>query len=139
MRLFLACLCLLAVTASACAGRTPLGPTVARADRFTLAPGAIASIQGTNVRIEFVAVVGDSRCPADALCIRLGEAIVHIRVYDGGLISAYELRIPDPAHESVTHRDLRIELVELQPYPFSSRRIEQSDYRATLITREEAR
>ena len=132
MRLFLACLCLLAATG--CAGRTPLAPTVARADRFTLAPGAIADIEGTGVRVEFVAVAGDSRCPADVVCIQLGEAVVHLRVYDG-MITAYELRTGNPDRGSVTHHGLRIELVEVQPYPFSNRRIRPSEYRVTLVTR----
>jgi hypothetical protein len=131
--LALFCLCLL--TATGCAQRAPLGPTVSRADRFTLAPGVIADISGTGLRVEFVAVVGDSRCPADVLCIQLGEAVLHLRVYDNGIISAYELRTGNPDRGFVVHRDLRIELVDLQPYPFSNRRIQQSDYRATLITR----
>jgi hypothetical protein len=38
--------------------------------------------------------------------------------------------------EPVTHDGLTISLVELQPYPFSSRTIEPGDYRATLrVTR----
>ena len=132
MRLFLACPCLLGATA--CAGKTPLGPTVARADRFTLAPGATADIEGTGVRVEFVAVAGDSRCPADVVCIQLGEAVVHLRVYDG-MITAYELRTGNPDRGSVMHHGLRIELVEVQPYPFSNRRIRPSEYRVTLVTR----
>jgi hypothetical protein len=122
------------LTATACAGKTPLGPTVRRADRFTLAPGAIAVVEGEGVRVEFVGVVGDSRCPADVVCVRLGEAIVHLRVYDAS-ITAYELRTGSADLGSVTHRDLRIELVDVQPYPFSSRRIAPADYRATLVTR----
>jgi hypothetical protein len=36
----------------------------------------------------------------------------------------------------VTHEDLTIALVELAPYPFSSRPIQPGDYRATLrVTR----
>ena len=36
----------------------------------------------------------------------------------------------------VTHEDLAIALVELTPYPFSSRPIQPGDYRATLrVTR----
>jgi hypothetical protein len=107
---------------------------VTRAARFTLAPGSIATVEDAGVRVEFVGVVGDSRCPADALCIQLGEAVVHLRVYDGA-ITAYELRTGHPDRGAVTHHALRIELVDLQPYPFSNRRIQPSDYRATLVTR----
>ena len=37
------------------------------------------------------------------------------------------------APRATTPPGFRIELAELQPYPFSSRTIEPGDYRATLI------
>jgi hypothetical protein len=132
MRRLVLLLCLLAVTACE---ESPLGPTVSRAERFALAPGEIAILQGTGIRVEFVTVLGDSRCPADVVCIQLGEAIVQLRVYDNGLVAAYEVRTGSPERASAQHRDLRIEMLDLQPYPFSSRRIQPSDYRATFITR----
>ena len=37
---------------------------------------------------------------------------------------------------SATHQDFRISLLELQPYPFSSRTIQPSEYRASVnVTR----
>ena len=133
MRRLVLLLCLLAVTA--CEESTPLGPTVSRAERFVLAPGETAVLQGTGIRVEFVTVLGDSRCPANVVCIQLGEASVQLRVYDNGLVTAYEIRTGSPERASAQHRDLRIEMLDLQPYPFSSRRIQPSDYRATFITR----
>jgi hypothetical protein len=60
---------------------------------------------------------------------------VHVRVLDAGNLSSYELHTGDSRRASVAHGSLRIELLELQPYPFSSRTIDPSDYRATLIVR----
>jgi hypothetical protein len=57
---------------------------------------------------------------------------VHIRVLDGGATSAYELHTGDSSRATVTPNQLRIALVELQPYPFSSRTIAPGEYRATL-------
>lgn len=85
------------------------------------------------MRLQFVAVTSDSRCPADAICIRAGEAIVHVRVFDSGNSGDYELQTGDSRRASVTHRDVRIGLLQVQPYPFSNRRIEPPDYRATLV------
>jgi len=82
--------------------------------------------------VQFVNVTGDSRCPADAVCIHGGDALVHIRVLDGGTSSPYELHTGDSSRASVTHKQARVALVELQPYPFSSRTISPGDYRATL-------
>ncbi len=130
MRPFLVVLCLLAVTA--CDEQNPVSPTVGMNERFTLAPGEVATVRDVDVNVQFVDVTGDSRCPADALCIQGGDALVHIRVLDGGATSAYELHTGDSSRATVTHNQLRIALVELQPYPFSSRTIAPGEYRATL-------
>jgi len=130
VRTFLGVLCLLAVTA--CDEQNPVGPTVGVNERFTLAPSEVATVRDVDVNVQFVDVTGDSRCPADALCIQGGDALVHIRVLDRGATSAYELHTGDSSRATVTHNQLRIALVELQPYPFSSRTIAPGEYRATL-------
>jgi hypothetical protein len=81
--------------------------------------------------VELVRVTGDSRCPADALCIQGGDALVHI-VVRSSQVSEYELHTGDAARASVQHGALRIALIDLQPYPFSSRTIRPDEYRATL-------
>lgn len=81
--------------------------------------------------MEFTGVSGDSRCPADAICIQGGDALVHVRV-STGLTRSYELHTGDSSRAAVTHGAFRIALVDLQPYPFSSRTIDPDDYRATM-------
>jgi hypothetical protein len=132
MRAFLLVFCLLAVTA--CDEKAPTGPTVPLNQQFTLAPGEAARIDGTPYAIRFVRVSGDSRCPADAICIQGGSALVHIQVFERGAAAEYELHTGDQRRGTISHRNLRIGLVELQPYPFSSRPIQPDDYRATLQT-----
>ena len=132
-RLFVSCglvLCLLFVTA--CDEASPVGPDVPLSQRFPLAQGESATIEGTSLRVQFLSVSGDSRCPADALCIQGGDAIVHVRVTDSGATD-YELHTGGPPHAVTTPSGFRIELAELHPYPFSSRTIQPGDYRATLI------
>jgi len=103
-------------------------------EEFTMAPGEIASVADANIRVRFERVEGDSRCPADATCIQGGDALVHISVLEGSASTPYELHTGSMA--PVQHHDLTIGLVDLQPYPFSSRTIEPGDYRATLrVTR----
>lgn len=133
MRVFAVVFCLLAATA--CDEKSPVGPIVPLNERFTLAPGEAGRVDGAGLRLQFVEVTGDSRCPADAVCIQGGDALVHVRVADGG-IAAYELHTGDASRAAVTHGQFRIELVQLQPFPFSSRTIAQDEYRATfLVTR----
>jgi hypothetical protein len=126
--------CLLTVIA--CDENRPLGPTVNLNERFTLAPAEVARVRDVDLNVQFMMVTGDSRCPADAVCIQGGDAIAHIQVVDGGATSSYELHTGDSSRATVTHKQVRISLVELQPYPFSSRTIAPGDYRATLtVTR----
>ena len=116
---------------TACRADSPAGPTVPQDRQFALAPGQSASIQGTSLRIVFLRVAGDSRCPADAFCIQGGDALVHVRV-TASTTAEYELHTGDHARAIVTHAGFSIELVQPQPYPFSSRTIDPSAYRATF-------
>jgi hypothetical protein len=113
---------------SSCGGT--MEPTVPLNQEFTLAAGENAAIENTSVAVRFVGVDGDSRCPADAVCIQGGDALVKIDVLTGGHADAYVLHTGDL--KPVTHNDLTIALVSLTPYPFSSRSIDPADYRVTL-------
>lgn len=127
--LILACACLLLGTG--CDNETTVGPSVPLNQQFTLAPGQTAAVAGTPLRVQFLRVTGDSRCPADALCIQGGDALVHVRAAGGGA-AEYELHTGDQNRASAAHAGFRIELVNLQPYPFSSRTIQPDEYRAAL-------
>ena len=130
MRLIAVVLCLLAATAC---DESVTGPTVSLDTRFTLAPGQTASVDGRGVRLRFESVSGDSRCPADALCIQGGDAVVKLTASGDGGSLALELHTGDSSRASVTYGSVKVTLVELQPYPFSSRSIAPGDYRATLL------
>lgn len=120
-----------ALTLSVACGSGPTAPTAALGETFVLAPGERVSLQGTSLTVGFVGVSGDSRCPADALCIQGGDAIVTIEVRgEGRNRVVYELHTGDM--RPVTHDDILISLVDLSPYPFSSRTIAPDEYRATL-------
>ena len=131
MRPLLLAFCLLAVTA--CDESSPTAPTVGLNARFTLPPGGVATVDGAGFRLEFIEVTGDSRCPGDAVCIQGGDALVHVRALDGAS-TRYELHTGGSSGAAVTHGSYRIELTELQPYPFGSRPpIQPRDYRATFV------
>ncbi len=121
------------LAASSCVTSTT--PTVPLNRDFTLAPGQLVVIDETSVGIRFVGVTGDSRCPADALCILGGDAIVRIEVHPNrGEHASYELHTG--SMKPVLHDRDTIALVQLDPYPFSARTIKPEDYRATLrVTR----
>src|SRR6267142_2833857 len=102
----LAGFCLLLATA--CDETSPVAPTVPLNQEFTLAPGQTSTLENTSVRVQFTRVGGD--------------ALVHLRVSDSGTAD-YELHAGDQSRAAITHRGIRLELVLLQPYPFSSRMI----------------
>lgn len=120
------------LAAAACDEGGPAGPTVPLRQRFTLAPGQGATVE-SDLFVQFLRVSGDSRCPADVVCIQGGDAIVHVRVSGPSTQVDYELHTGGPPSSAVTPTGLRIELLDLQPYPFSSRVIRPGDYRATFV------
>ena len=123
--------CLLLMTGCNEAQTSPTAPVDAE---FTLAPGEARRIEGEVLTIKFVGVSGDSRCPADAICVLGGSATVAIAVASGLSNQSYDLRTGDM--QPVVHEGLTIALVQLMPYPFSARTIAPSEYRATLkVTR----
>jgi len=110
------------------------GPTVPLNSEFTLAPGQSAAVEGASLAVRFDSVSGDSRCPADAFCIQGGSADVHIAAIGDGSAREYIIKTGDM--QPVKHGDLTIALVQLSPYPFSTRTIAPDEYRATLkVTR----
>ena len=133
MRLYLAFLCLLAATA--CDEKSPIGPAIPLNEQFTLGRGEAAAVEGAGIGVQFVQVTNDSRCPADALCIQGGDAVVHVRVLESGGTATYDLHTGDARQSIAIHRDLTIQLVRLEPYPFSSHPIDPADYRATLLVK----
>lgn len=106
--------------------------TVHVGQEFALAPGKSAVAEGTDLRVTFETVVSDSRCPADAVCIQAGEAVVALRIVEGPATSRHELSTGrEEAREALTDAH-RVRLERVEPYPYSGRRIEAADYRAIL-------
>jgi hypothetical protein len=94
-----------------------------------LAPGQTVEV-ATGLSVRFVSVIGDSRCPIDAICIQGGDAIVRVDIASGEDRGQRDLHTGTLA--PVSFDEVQVGLVDLQPYPFSSRPFDPADYRATL-------
>jgi hypothetical protein len=121
------------VAASAC-DESVTGATTPLNSEFTLAPGQAMVIERASLTVRFNGLSGDSRCPADAVCIQGGSADVRVTAVGDRSTRDYVLKTGDM--RPVQHDDLTISLVQVTPYPFSSRTIQPDEYRVTLkVTR----
>lgn len=122
------------LSASVWACDSATGPSVPLDASVTIQRGDSVRLAGTSIRVTFVGVEGDSRCPADAVCIQGGDAIVHLRVDDDGVVRTIELHTGNLQPVRISGLTFRLE--QLLPYPFSSRTIAPDEYRATVrVTR----
>lgn len=118
-------LALLAVGGCAASPSTTDG--VPLGSEFSLKPGESAQIQSTGLRVTFLGVRSDSRCPADVVCIQAGDAVLGLRVGTAEV----ELRSNSAPVAAVGVYNVRVQRVE--PYVYTSRTIAPGDYRAVLI------
>lgn len=122
----------LLVLAAACSSGAP-GPSAQQAgkDEFALAYGASLVVPGTPLEIGFQALLGDSRCPSDVVCVWEGEGRVELGVTLGdGPTVAVELNTRGP--RALNHGGYTIELVALAPYPVSTIPRQPADYVVTV-------
>ena len=119
---------------------SPSAPDVVRLGReFKLKAGRQVTVKGTKLRIRFVTVENDSRCPSDVTCVWAGNAAVQLQLGTGRgskTVTLNTSKSPSFAGET-EYRGYRVKLVDLNPYPRSDRKIGRRDYTATLlVTRE---
>lgn len=95
-----------------------------------LAPGE--SARAESVRVTFVKVTSDSRCPINAVCVSAGEATAVFNITVRGLESAPELAVVNPAKRTAELGGIVIEFDDLQPLPFAGQPTDPKDYRARV-------
>jgi hypothetical protein len=111
---------------------TTTGPSVAIGSEFQLRPSESVSVENTDVELRFEVVTSDSRCPADAICVWQGDATaVFSARQSGGSSSSLTLHTTGEDRRA-SASGLTLTLVRLDPYPYASRPISPSDYRALL-------
>jgi hypothetical protein len=114
------------IFAVACGGSTPMTRTPAPPQSIELAPGQTTQV-GT-LRIKFVAINGDSRCPTDVVCVWAGDAIARIELSEpSGAVVPHDLHT---LHlQPAVYGSFQVELVRLDPAPISTQPIQPQDYR----------
>jgi hypothetical protein len=109
-----------------------LGCAPADDGTLDLAPGQEARVDET-LRLKFIGVSSDSRCPTDGDCFWPGNGAVEIGLTVGAdPIQLFTLNTYlDP--KSVDFAGYHVSLVELTPYPGPSAAIAPNEYRAHLL------
>lgn len=122
--------------------RRAAAPESARVGReFTIKVGRTLTLKGETLRLRFVKVAADSRCPKNVDCVWAGNAEVLIEVGNGGAMSRRTLSLNTNAGQGrageATYGRYTVKLVSLSPYPSNTRKIRQNQYVATLLVTEE--
>jgi len=102
-------------------------------EEFSIAVGQTASIAGEELKIRFIEVVADSRCPTGATCIWQGEitALVEITCRE----SPHRKAMTQPGLTAEPSRDefKDYEITfSVEPYPVVGGEIKNADYRLQL-------
>ncbi len=80
----------------------------------------------------FVEVVEDSRCPADAMCIWQGRAVVAFTLGD----EYFQVDYRGPGEGSAMVDGLVVDVRDVQPYPLASQPADKADYQVTVTVSE---
>lgn len=119
------------------AARTGDATQVARLSKqFTIKVGQQITFDGAGLRIKFLGVEQDSRCPADVNCVWAGNAEVALELSVGDKCNK---RVKLNTHsnsqtaEEGKYEGYRVKLVGLSPQPRSDQKIAPGEYTATLV------
>ncbi|KRT61332.1 MAG: hypothetical protein XU09_C0006G0255 [Thaumarchaeota archaeon CSP1-1] len=100
---------------------------------FLLQVNQSAEIKSEDMKITFLNVTSDSRCPSDVTCIWQGQAGIELDVQKGEVESTVSLSIGgDSSPEESIFNSYLIQLVDLSPYPISTKNIQPEDYTVTI-------
>ncbi|MEP6820486.1 MAG: hypothetical protein ABJA18_13200 [bacterium] len=140
--IFMAITCFVLAASNAADGnarnaRQPPAPTLNR--EFKLNVGQQVAPKGTRLRITFVRVENDSRCPKDVKCVWAGNAAVQFHLSAGRRSKTVTLNTSGNSTlaREAEYQGYKVKLIELSPYPRSDRRIAARDYTATLLVSKE--
>ena len=103
---------------------------------FQLKVAETAFLESESIKVRFVTVFQDSRCPSDVVCIRAGEAKVTVKILKNDESLGDLVLISEAGNEKLataTSDGYSVRLVKVDPYPVSTQKIELSDYVITLV------
>ncbi|MEM7819315.1 MAG: hypothetical protein QXD48_00620 [Candidatus Aenigmatarchaeota archaeon] len=102
---------------------------------FKLKIDQVAIIEGESIKIKFLNITEDSRCPSDVVCVWEGQTTVIVNIMkDNKNLGIFTLTSrsghPDLAIKNFDRYSIR--LIKVEPYPKTTQKIETSHYVITL-------
>ena len=117
---------------AACSSSTGPSSAIPLNTEFQLAPGHTAIVGTSGLRIQFVTVPLDTRCPMGVLCVAAGEAQVELQVSQGTSASTLTLST-DALRRQAVFLGYSIQLIEVTPPRHQDPPTPLADYRAHLM------
>ena len=109
------------------------GPAKVSLDKeFSLGIGQSASIDGEKLVIKFKAVLEDSRCPINVVCVLAGNGKVEFEVHDIEGQNKTIILNTDDEPRLATLKEHKLKLVSLNPPRIDGVSISPGDYSVTL-------
>jgi hypothetical protein len=97
---------------------------------FQLGFNQTATMQELQIKI---ANLADSRCPSDVTCVWQGQAKILIDINKSGQnLGNFSLGLNDKNLAARSFDHYSIQLIKVDPYPISTKKIDLSDYDVTL-------
>ncbi len=101
-------------------------------EQFKLQVNGQKTITKDKLKIKFISVVEDSRCPEDTNCVWAGNAKVQIKISKrGGASKTFELNT-NLEPQIITFEGYEIKVIDLTPQPRTNIRINRNGYTATF-------
>jgi len=117
---------------TASCGSTPARPTPPIDATLTVSLGEAAVVAPGSLIIRFDTVTEDSRCPTGAYCVWAGRAGARLAVVANASEQSIQLLSDPRASRTATAGDVRVEWVELEPYPSIGAPTQPGTYRLTV-------
>ena len=123
-------------------GRVAAGAQTARVGReFKVKVGRVVTLDGGRLRLRFVRVAEDSRCPVDVDCVWAGNAEAMVEAGGRGWRGRTTLKLDTneggQGASEARYGRYTLKLVSLSPQRRSDRKIAPGGYTATLLVSKE--
>jgi hypothetical protein len=119
-------------------GQSPsISENVVLGEEFTIKVGERATVEPgiplPNLKIRFVRVPRDGRCPEGAACLVAGNAMIELKFKSSSRESLSVILNTDESPQEVEVPGVRIKLIKLTPHPKLGQEIDPNDYEVTLV------